>query len=433
MNFKKNFKRFFTLSRSAEGFTLVELIVVIAILGILVGVGMPAYGSYVESANKGVDRNNLAIVNNAFAIACIEHGVDPATGVSAAVLAWNSKTVTGLSSVTLVTKSGASTTNQDIITSFAANLGSGVEFKIHTSSDITFSNGKFVSSKLGAEGGNGGSGNSGVVDNGDGTYTINYQLPGGITLPITVDKATADKLKNNTFADDETLGADVLLDKVDKVASVAEILMDSSTSVISKLIYGSDNAETYLKNLATSLNMDRNSTEFMELIYAFDENDDPYLNPSVMANSLILTAAQKTTSEDFSTDFLTDLDIEELKGELNDPTTATDAMAKLALTYGMYTSYCAATGAENKSDEILASNSFNGMADLLAAVESQDFKDYLADDAGKADLNAYMASMQIINDATSGNNTDAAKDILSNGVNSDQLSDLLGSLMSSAE
>ncbi|MBQ2927882.1 MAG: prepilin-type N-terminal cleavage/methylation domain-containing protein, partial [Oscillospiraceae bacterium] len=38
MNFKKNWKRFWTLSRASEGFTLVELIVVIAIMAILAGV-----------------------------------------------------------------------------------------------------------------------------------------------------------------------------------------------------------------------------------------------------------------------------------------------------------------------------------------------------------------------------------------------------------
>ena len=41
--------------RSNGGFTLVELIVVIAILGILAGIGIPTYSKYIEKANGAKD------------------------------------------------------------------------------------------------------------------------------------------------------------------------------------------------------------------------------------------------------------------------------------------------------------------------------------------------------------------------------------------
>ena len=57
-----------------SGFTLVELVVVIAIMGILAGVGSAAYSSYVKKANEAADLQLLGAVNTAFASASYDAG-----------------------------------------------------------------------------------------------------------------------------------------------------------------------------------------------------------------------------------------------------------------------------------------------------------------------------------------------------------------------
>lgn len=57
-----------------SGFTLVELVVVIAIMGILAGVGSAAYSGYVKKANEAAGLQLLGAVNTAFASASYDAG-----------------------------------------------------------------------------------------------------------------------------------------------------------------------------------------------------------------------------------------------------------------------------------------------------------------------------------------------------------------------
>lgn len=73
MNLRKKIQGFVTLARKGEnGFTLVELIVVIAILAILGGVAVPAYNAYIAKANKAADETLIAAINKAAAAAVLD-------------------------------------------------------------------------------------------------------------------------------------------------------------------------------------------------------------------------------------------------------------------------------------------------------------------------------------------------------------------------
>lgn len=83
-----------------SGFTLVELVVVIAIMGILAGVGSAAYSGYVKKANEAADLQLLGAVNTAFASASYDAGqYDGKPSGGAASLAEDGKVEKVISSV----------------------------------------------------------------------------------------------------------------------------------------------------------------------------------------------------------------------------------------------------------------------------------------------------------------------------------------------
>ena len=65
--------------KKSEGFTLVELIVVIAILGILAAVAVPAYSGYITKANESADMQVLSTVATAVVGVGAGHQVDVTT------------------------------------------------------------------------------------------------------------------------------------------------------------------------------------------------------------------------------------------------------------------------------------------------------------------------------------------------------------------
>lgn len=139
------------LKKSKGGFTLVELIVVIAILAILSGIAVPVYSGYISKANEAGDLQLLGALNTAYTAACAEMGLDPTKVVGLATLSGE----TGSKTVSKVTASGSgavalSGSSEEFFDAFKRYYGDNINtpFKVYTSLGYDMTNGVFVSSDV---------------------------------------------------------------------------------------------------------------------------------------------------------------------------------------------------------------------------------------------------------------------------------------------
>ena len=382
--------------KKTEGFTLVELVVVIAILGVLAGVGTVGYSGYVKKANMAADETLLNNLNTAFAVACIENGVDHTKVSADNIVIGSDKTVDETDIVVNHAKAAA-------IQSAFDGYFEGGQFKVMTA--LKFESGKFV--------------------NADGSA---YE-------GLTFDSALIGLVKDSAFFTAEGLGMNNLMGKVGYITNLAADLADPNTNNGAWQMLSRYNMDV-IAALGIELpdgfyEMDvEEQTEILAPYYAliddkiaaldaqggsgidgwnsFDENEKKiYAQKMILGNYAVLDAAKGMKNQDPAAVLNTIKTTTNFRDLILNSENE-DGVALASAAYGLYTAYAYSTG-----NEEAISKATNDPVGLLKAMDDPNFRAYLEKDEAETDLAGYMAAMEMID--SSATDVDALSSLMLNG------------------
>ena len=364
-----------------KGFSLVELIVVIAIMAILVGVAVPVYTSYIGKANAAKDEQLLGEINSAFMVAAVAEGVTDFT--FAGEPENNKPAITVAEDGTIDIENMKPDYLADAMVEI---LGTDLEFSVIDGIWYNPNLRCFVESKM--------------------TFTFDGK-------EITVNAEDVAILSgDNAFSN---RGSEALLDDV----SVLENLLQ--TGIGEDVLTSVKQSDAFLWAIGGYAGLvqgaEETDDEYLDRVagYVFNsENEDEVYSAQIMFAAIQAANITDTQLNALFTDGTVTSNIE-VKNDAGE-TDYNATMANAALAYGMYTAYVQQyPNAENADNFTLAIN-------------SPEFATYYASAQGQADLEAYMAAMNMISDNT--DNPEVTNSIMTNGIAGNQaLEELMKEIM----
>lgn len=338
------------------GFTLVELIVVIAIMGILAGVGTVGYSGYVKRTNEGLDETLYRNVLYAGEIGKYEN-----PGVTGRV------TVSKDSNATVTSDGG----NEEIVKKWLSDA-----FGADWATTVKYRTDKYA-----------------------GNDNYNTIILPGVNIPLTADQqALVAKINGSNFAG-----------KTEKIANTINALSKAfSTHAASgtnipaaiKLALGDTTYEAYKSYMAAK---------------GYDIEANTSADATAIGNLTAMYVASKIGNVTSDT-ALTNM--QKLFGSSNDMNTLVntgggDGFVGAALAYGMTTGLMNSSFVTDEQRAQLAAGAngvtgFTTMNQYLTTVRNMDDKNhekvmqkYLASEEGKKDLDACLAALGLVNDFNS--------------------------------
>ncbi len=384
--------------KNNKGFSLVELIVVIAIMAILAAVAIPTFAHFITKANQASDDELLHNINYIFNAACLENGVDVKEVTYAS---WDMNTML----VTSVKVNGVE--NEKIVASFAELFDiTDAKFKLIESIAFDPLNHEFV------------------AGNADGSVTLEY---GGGKITLTPEDIEA--LKNSTFGE---IGMESLLNQLNDVTGLAAGMADNAA--LKNVL----NSEGFMNSAASAMGIVTEGKSAEQIKSEIDSKKsalalealrrqgktEPTADEikaaenQVQANAAVLYTAQVTatmTKEEVN-DLMDSATKQTIINNMNG-TNSGIGLAQASLMCGMYTSYVnssAYTGTDKTVDAV----------NVLNALGTDEFNAYLDSAQGQADLDGYLASLSMINSST--NDPNAVSELMINGFNDPNLIKLMG-------